>query len=157
MKQLINIFDLDHTLIDSSHRSNETGKYSDGLDFDYWVKHSTAEFIMQDSLLPLIELFREFNKTDFTNIAVTAREMYDEDYAYLKKHGLEFHMILHRGDSKELDHVLKERKLKELFDDGSYIPFLAFDDKEQNLKVFEKFGFKCFNALEFNEQLYASR
>lgn len=155
MKQLINIFDLDNTLIDSTHRWKAPGDSTE-LDFDYWLKHCTKEFIMQDTLLPLVKLFREFNKTGFTNIAVTAREMYIDDFNYLAKHRLDFHMILHRGNSKELDHILKERKLRELFSDGKYIPFLAFDDKEENLKVFEHFGFKCFNAVEFNKKLVAS-
>lgn len=153
MKQLVNIFDLDCTLIDSSHRINEFGDPSKGIDIDYWIENSTYETVMKDKLLPLSNLFYEFNKTEFTNIAVTAREMFAADYEYLEKHGLHFHMILHREDSKELDHVLKKKKLQELFDSGNYIPFLAFDDKKSNLDIFEKFGFKCFDALEFNQMI----
>jgi hypothetical protein len=108
---------------------------------------------MKDKLLPLVDLFMEFKKTDFTNIAVTAREMNMHDFEFLKKHGLEFDVVLHREDSKELDHVLKEQKLEELFATGKYFPFLAFDDKDANLEIFRKFGFKCFNALEFNKQM----
>ena len=156
MKQLVNIFDLDYTLIDSSHRINAAGDYDQGIDFDFWFAHSSYDDIMQDKLLPLADLFYEFNKTEFTNIAVTAREMLAADFEYLEHHGLHFHMVLHREDSKELDHVLKEKKLQELFDSGDYVPFLAFDDKDDNLVVFEKFGFKCFNALEFNKMLTAS-
>lgn len=52
-----------------------------------------------------------------------------------------------------MDHVLKEKKLQELFDRGNYVPFLAFDDKEENLAIFEKFGFKCFNSLTFNKMI----
>ena len=106
---------------------------------------------MKDKLLPLVEVFREFKKTGFTNIAVTAREMTNGDYEYLKKHDLHFDMILHRGDSKELDLVLKEKKLDLLFKDTDLKPFLAFDDKQENLDIFEKFGFTCINALHINE------
>jgi len=153
MQQLVNIFDLDCTLIDSSHRINEFGDFTQGIDIDYWIENSTLENVMKDKLLPLVDLFYEFNKTNFTNIAVTAREMFAADYEFLEKHGLHFHMVLHREDSKELDHILKEKKLQELFDSGDYIPFLAFDDKESNLDIFRKFGFKCFNALEMNKQI----
>lgn len=153
MKKLVNVFDLDCTLIDSSHRFNRFGDISKGLDLEYWFENSTYEKIMQDKLLPLCELFFEFNKTNFTNIAVTAREMVAADFEFLENHGLHFHMVLHREDSKELDHVLKEKKLTELFSSGEYMPFLAFDDKNENLEIFEKFGFKCFNALEMNKIL----
>lgn len=153
MQRLVNIFDLDYTLIDSAHRSNSFGNYKFGVDYEYWITHLDMEYVMKDKLLPLSELLKEFSKTNFVNIAVTARKMYVADYEYLKRHDLVFHMILHREDSKELDHVIKEKKLTELFNSGEYIPFLAFDDKEENLKVFRSFGFKCFNALELNEKI----
>ena len=153
MQQLVNIFDLDHTLIDSSHRMNKFKDSSYDLDIDYWLENNTHENIMQDRLLPLVELFKEFQKTQFTNIAVTARSLSISDFQYLEKNGLNFHMILHRENSIELDHVLKEKKLQELFDSGKYLPFLALDDKDDNLTIFKKFGFKCFNAIQFNKKL----
>jgi len=148
--RFVNVFDLDCTLIDSSHRINKSGKIEDGVDIDYWIDNCTLENIMKDKLLPLVEVFREFKKTGFTNIAVTAREMTNGDYEYLKKHDLHFDMILHRGDSKELDHVLKEKKLDKLFEDTDLAPFLAFDDKQENLDIFKKFGFTCIDALSIN-------
>lgn len=153
INKLVNIFDLDYTIIDSSHRANKFHDYHKGVDYEFWVQHLSLENVMKDKLLPISELLKEFGKTSFANIAVTARSMYAPDYEYLKRHGLYFHMILHREDSRELDHVIKEKKLTELFENGDYIPFLAFDDKEENLKIFEQFGFKCFNALEFNNKL----
>ena len=149
--RFVNVFDLDCTLIDSSHRINASGKIEDGVDIDFWVDNASLENIMKDKLLPLVEVFREFKKTGFTNIAVTAREMTNGDYEYLKKHDLHFDMILHRGDSKELDHVLKEKKLDTLFKDTDLAPFLAFDDKQENLDIFKKFGFTCIDALAINK------
>lgn len=153
MQQFINVFDLDCTLIDSSHRINAQGDYTLGLDLDYWLDNNSYENIMKDKLLPLVVLFKEFQKTNFTNIAVTSRKMTAADFDYLKKNDLNFHMILHRENSKELDHVMKEKKIQELFDSGNYIPFLAFDDKEANLDIFRKFGFRCYNALELNKKI----
>ena len=149
--RFVNVFDLDCTLIDSSHRINKSGKIEDGVDLDYWIDNCTLENIMKDKLLPLVSVFREFKKTGFTNIAVTAREMTNGDYEFLKEHDLHFDMILHRGDSKELDHVLKEKKLDLLFKDTDLKPFLAFDDKKENLDIFKKFGFTCIDALEINK------
>lgn len=153
MKQLINIFDLDATLIDSSHRINESGDKLKGVDLNFWIENNTRDNILKDSLLPLVNLFNEFKKTNFTNIAVTARAMTEADFEFLDTHGLHFNMVLHRENSLDLDHVLKEKKLQELFSNEHYIPFLAFDDKNDNLDVFSKFGFKCFNAIEMNELL----
>lgn len=153
MQQLINIFDLDSTLIDSTHRMNKDGDATIGVDLNYWIENNTPENVMKDTLLPLSELLKEFKKTNFTNIAVTARIMSAHDFDFLEMHGLHFHMILHRENSIELDHILKEKKLQELFANENYIPFLAFDDKEDNLEIFKQFGFKCFNAIDFNNKL----
>lgn len=145
MKNLVNIFDLDMTLIDSSHRQ--------GSNLEYWLDNSTRENIFLDKLLPISEIFFELQKTNFTNIAVTAREMSIHDFDYLVQHELNFKMVLHRGSSKELDDVLKRSKLVELFESGYYKPFLAFDDKQENLDVFSEFGFKTFNATVLNKTL----
>lgn len=155
--RFVNVFDLDCTLIDSSHRINSTGKVEDGLDLDYWIDNSTPDRIMQDTLLPLVDVFREFKKTGFTNIAVTAREMTSGDYEFLKYHDLHFDMILHRGNSKELDHVLKAQKLDTLFNETDLKPFLAFDDKGENLEIFKQFGFTCINALEINKVMLCGK
>ena len=149
--RFVNVFDLDCTLIDSSHRINKSGKLEDGLDLDYWTDHSIPEFINKDKLLPLVEVFKEFKKTGFSNIAVTAREMTNADYEFLVANDLHFDMILHREDSQELDHVLKDRKLCDLFSTTDLKPFLAFDDKQDNLDIFKKFGFTCINALDINK------
>ena len=150
MKQFVVAFDLDGTLIDSEHRCNQWGDNSKGVDVQYWIENSTRERIFQDSLLPLVEMYYEFKKTNYTLIAVTAREMTVHDMDFLEHHGIDFKMVLHRGDNRELDHIIKEKKLNELFESGEYIPFLAFDDKEENLEVFKKFGFRTFNAAKLN-------
>ena len=54
------IFDLDDTVIDSSHRATLTvvnGQVE--LDLNAWRKDSTYENIMKDSLLPLANYMRE--------------------------------------------------------------------------------------------------
>jgi len=150
MSKLVVAWDLDGTLFDSQHRVKiEDGKF----DLDYWIANCTEEQIHKDKLLPLTDLFKEYSKTGFTQICVTARVINEHDLSFFKKHGFEFDMILHRSTSSELDQILKSRKLNEYFSQNEMIPFMAFDDKQENLEVFDKFGFRTFHAEYMNEKL----
>ena len=52
MIEKICVYDLDGTLIDSTHRYKaENGK----IDLPHWREHDTAEFIKNDSLMKLAE------------------------------------------------------------------------------------------------------
>lgn len=154
MSKLVVAWDLDGTLIDSSHRA--TFKENGDFNLEAWIEDCTKENIFKDSLLPLSDLYFEFKKTGFTQICVTARQMTQHDFDYLKANGLEFDMILHRQNSNELDQVLKDKKLNEYFSQRGYLPFMAFDDKEDNLKIFDKYGFRTFQAIYMNEKLNSS-
>ena len=83
MKRLVIAVDLDGTIIDSSHRV----RFLPNGDFDlaYWVENSTAEMIDKDKLLPISSVVKEFMKTGFTVIGVTARIMSDADFQLIKK------------------------------------------------------------------------
>ena len=48
------IYDLDHTVIDSSHRAATLPNGS--IDLDHWREHSTPELIARDRLLPLASI-----------------------------------------------------------------------------------------------------
>lgn len=151
MKELVVAFDLDHTLVDASHRGrrDENGEW----DLEYWIENSILEHIMKDKLLPLVDVYRELKKTNHTLILVTARELKEDDYIFLKHNNLEFDFYLERKNSKELDEVLKDKLLKEFFEENGLIPYMAFDDKEENLEVFDSYGFRTFNAIYMNEKL----
>jgi len=151
LRKMVIAWDLDGTLVDSSHRT----RYVNGeFDLTYWQENAKKEeVLMKDKLLPLYEVFLSFQNAGYTQICVTARAMNENDFKYLEKHNMNFDMILHRGDSVELDHILKSKKLKTFFNEGDRIPFMAFDDKEDNLKIFDKFGFRTFQALYMNEKL----
>lgn len=151
LQKLVIAWDLDGTLIDSSHRT----KYTEDKKFDleYWINHCTEEYIMKDKMLPLSDVFYEFQKTGFTQICVTARILNDSDYMFFNKHNLNFDLILHRENSTQLDHILKSDKLKSFFELNNYVPFMAYDDKEENLQVFDKYGFRTFQAIYMNEKL----
>lgn len=52
-----------------------------------------------------------------------------------------------------MDEILKDKKLNEFFEESGLIPYIAFDDKDENLDVFDKYGFRTFNAKYMNEKL----
>ena len=147
-KRQVIVFDLDNTLIDSSHRARN--KPDGSYDLEYWRKHSTWEYISKDTLLPAYFDYLNFRDQGYTIVAVTAREMDENDHRYLEEHGLEVAAILSRGDSKELDHVLKHRLLDKFFyvdSETPRLPFLFYDDKPENLEVAKKYNFIPVNAV----------
>lgn len=148
IKRQVIAFDLDHTLIDSSHRNvtNPDGSFN----LTGWIEKSTWEYIQQDKLLPLCHHFWAFKEAGFTLIAVTAREMREDDYRFLKENDLDFDLVLERGNSKELDEQLKDGKLHEFLSEEGRIPYLFFDDKDENLEVAAKHGFQPMKAQLFN-------
>jgi len=105
------IFDLDGTVIDSSHRQliAENG----ALDLAHWKENSTPEKIAADSLLPLAKFWRVAQNTGFPIIVCTARVMGPADYAFLESHGLRYNVCLSRreGDTTP-DAALKILVLK---------------------------------------------
>ena len=57
---LVVAFDLDHTLVNASHRGRRD---KDGnWDLEYWIENSVLKNIMKDRLLPLVDVYREFKK-----------------------------------------------------------------------------------------------
>ena len=83
---MLYIFDLDGTVIDSSHRQNTRPDGS--LDLAHWIENNTVDKILADSLLPLAEKMREVRSD--TVAVITARVIQDADLAFLKRHNLKF-------------------------------------------------------------------
>ena len=67
---MLYIFDLDGTVIDSSHRQNTRPDGS--LDLAQWIENNTPEKILADSLLPLAEKMRGVNREMDTVAIITA-------------------------------------------------------------------------------------
>ena len=90
----IRIYDLDGTIIDSSHRArhDENGK----LDLDHWKANNTKENIFKDDLLPMYwQLVADYKNGDHI-ILCTAREMGKWDYEYLHSMGIYYDYIKSR-------------------------------------------------------------
>lgn len=154
------IFDLDHTLLDSSHRAATRADGS--LDLDHWRENSTRELILRDRALPLLPHARRLIGKHAEVIACTARVMSAADYECLRSHGLHFDDVLSRpeGDNTS-DHLLKERLLMAYaMDSGeSFYRFarrsIMIDDNKNVLNHLTGLGFRCYDAISINEALSA--
>ena len=156
---MIIIFDLDHTVIDSSHR--QLTKPDGSLDLEHWLENCTPEKIMADTLLPLANVMRRYYNEGHTIVVCTARSGHCKvDKHFLALNDLHYDHWLSRGDSQEGDAALKTRLLTDwgkaqglpddwrrgamMFDDNLAVIQKMFDDK-----------LMCFNAIKYNRRLAA--
>ena len=150
------IFDLDHTVIDSSHR--QLTRADGSLDLDHWIENCTREKIYQDKLLPLAKLMRSAYSQGHNVIVCTARVLSVWDHAFLADHNLRAHAILSRPmGCADADDVLKESLL---FDYFKGIPLARwarqayfYDDNKNVLKMAEKLGIYARDAVQLNYKL----
>ena len=153
------IFDLDHTIINSSHRQSYLVDGS--LDLVHWRENSTAEKVAQDTLLPLASQW--LSLTDNLNIRIivcTARVMASADYYFLQEHGLFADYILSRpeGDTSG-DAQLKIRLLNDFVESQgiSWKRFIQgavmFDDNQNVIKALKSIGLNVVDAVQTNNNL----
>ena len=101
----ISIFDLDGTIIDSSHRQ---ATLPDGtLNLEHWFENATAEKIFDDTVLPLATQVRKRQKAGDYVMVCTARNMQDADFEFLQNEGICPDKIISRpSGNTEADGVL---------------------------------------------------
>jgi len=138
MKNTHLIFDLDGTVIDSTHRQ----RHVDGvLDLAHWRANATRENILRDTLLPLANLWRAVQDTHPV-IVCTARNITSADVDFLSMHGLRYKALLSRphGDGTP-DPLLKVRLLEAMYR-HIYTPTagIFFDDRQDNLDAVASLG-----------------
>lgn len=128
------VFDLDQTVIDSSHR---TPKKDGEIDLVKYLSLQTRENIYKDKILPLASLMKNKFETDYV-IVCTARKMTKDDYDFLRDHNLNFHEIYERGNvdyevAKLSDGEYKMKCLKEY----KGIKYTFYDDSEEIIDKFK--------------------
>lgn len=100
MIKKIKIYDLDGTLIDSSHRYRTKGGK---IDLAHWRENDTPEKVALDSFLDLYEWLKvDLKRKDTFVILATARACVENDhnYDFLKHHDIMPDMFIHRqGDN----------------------------------------------------------
>lgn len=151
------IFDLDHTLIDSSHRKVTLPDGS--LDLDHWIENCTAEKIAADGLLPLVNLYRRLRTRGHEMIICTARVMSEYDYLFLLENDIVFDVMLDRPQGcRTNDADLKEIQLR-LFAHNRGIPWNTFtskalliDDNAAVLNMAKNAGLPFIDAVKANKE-----
>ena len=154
------IFDLDHTVIDSSHR--QLTKADGSLDLDHWIANNTRAKIMADSLLPLATQWRKAYAKGGEIVVCTAREMSEADYEYLRAHGLHYHAILSRpAGNTQPDGILKEGLIRQYAQTKpiTWARFcrqtVMFDDSQNVIKTLAPLGVRMVESTHINERFAA--
>ena len=154
------IFDLDHTVIDSSHR--QITRPDGSLDLDAWRHNNTRANIMRDTLLPLAAQWRRADKKGATIVICTARVMGEHDYEFLRANGLRWDACLSRPAGNSMpDAELKERMIRKYASARpmSWARFCTttvfFDDNASVLAMLDRIGIKAYNSISLNERLSA--
>lgn len=127
------VFDLDQTVVDSSHRTPTR----DGVvDVHEFIKMQTKENIYKDTLLPLSRHMIDSFSDNYI-VVCTARVMTEADYDFLSDTGLHFHEIFERGKvdpsiASLPDAQYKLACLSRFLEDG----FTFFDDNDRVIDAF---------------------
>ena len=150
------IFDLDATVIDSSHR--QLTKADGSLDLAAWRKNSTYLKVMADSLLPLANHWNRIQKMNNVFIAIcTARVMSDADLDYLRFKGLKANEIMSRSKTDNRpDHIMKKGKILKFLREHniknlSNVTF--YDDNQTVLEMLLDLGINAKDSIKINQEL----
>ena len=155
---MIYILDLDHTVIDSSHR--QLTRPDGSLDLQNWIENCTLDKIMADKLLPLARLMRSAYSQGHQVLICTARNLSLFDYMFLGDNDLFANAILSRpdGDNRPDDELKRDLLLKHF--EGVPLARWArnavfYDDNLAVLAMAEKLGIRTKNAIQLNAKMGA--
>lgn len=146
------VFDLDHTVIDSTHRVNPCLRPNGDLDLAKYVAEAcTDEKIANDTLLPLAAYMQQLIEQGEKVIILTARDCNNADYVFLRKNGLKPCIHLSRdqlsrvfaADIAERAYYLGDAEYKKfwfehLFETLPNYEFKFFDDHDGVLAMADK-------------------
>ena len=150
------IFDLDQTVIDSSHRNpcNDDGT----INLERYFKLKTRTNIFKDTLLPLAKIFKQVKRDGNYVVIATARNMDHDDIDFLKANGLIADKILSRRwvvENDVPDAQLKARKLQQLFNLKQFqnANKIMFEDSQPVITKMRQMGIVTLNAIKVNQRL----
>lgn len=151
MIKTIHIFDLDGTIIDSSHRQlydTVSGK----LNLDNWIENSSPEKVALDSLMPLAGFWRGVMELTNDYIMVcTARNMAKADYEFLQSYGLIADKIYSRPFGNSLpDHELKLMQIRSYLNLRQFTKaeVILYDDNKKVRDILRTIGIKTIHPKE---------
>ena len=155
------IFDLDNTVIDSSHRQT----FVDGkLDLDAWKRDNTKKNIRKDSLLPIANIMKSAKRFGHHVIVCTARNLCAWDLNFMADNGLSYNTLLYRPvGNNQTDAELKHDLLINYFSMVG-VPLarwvrtaVFYDDNQSVLKMARDLGIHCKDAARLNTELRLAR
>ena len=150
----ISIFDLDGTIIDSSHRQ---ATLPDGtLNLEHWFENATAEKIFDDTVLPLATQVRKRQKAGDYVMVCTARNMQDADFEFLQNEGICPDKIISRpSGNTEADGVLKAKQLNSFLSLKQFAKAnkVMFDDAASVRSTRRKIGIAVMNPEKIAERV----
>jgi len=146
------IFDLDETVIDSSHRQGET--------LADWVALNTRENVLKDTLLPLADQMKAAYYNGDVVTVCTSRVLSANDFESFRSLGLRFDNLLARTllDGNEAAGSLKLRLLQGMAkrQNVSWPQFcrtaIMFDDNKDVIETLNRNGLKCFCPVNYNSR-----
>mgnify|MGYP003142229766 FL=1 len=146
------IFDLDGTVIDSSHRQGDT--------LDDWRRMNTADNIAKDTTLPLFAQMQDAISDGVDVIVCTSRVMGADDFRWLADHGISGITILCR-DSSDNRHC-GFFKLALLHDYARSIGYtwarfaqtsIMFDDDSGVQNTLKSVGLRVIDPVNYNHKI----
>tara|TARA_B100002019_G_C20888618_1_gene412322 strand:- start:88 stop:564 length:477 start_codon:yes stop_codon:yes gene_type:complete len=153
----ISIFDLDGTVIDSSHRQ---ATLPDGtLNLEHWFENATPEKIFDDTVLPLAQQIRKRQRAGDFTIVCTARNMQDADFEFLQNEGICPDKIISRpAGNMEADGSLKRKQLNSFLSLKQFAKAnkVMFDDAASVRQTLRKIGISVIHPDKINQRLEAS-
>lgn len=155
MNKHVIVFDLDGTVIDSSHR---TPTHKDGtLNLTRYLEMQVREHIFKDNLLPLASVMQKLHNMGHYIIICTARIMSQDDIDFLHYHKIPYHSMQSRLQKEDgiKDAILKHRKLTKLKNLPQFRNkhWIMFEDAKPVISAMRKIGITCLNAVKVNERL----
>lgn len=143
-----NIFDLDGTVIDSSHR--HVAKADGSFCLDGWRQNCTPEKIMRDRLLPLAKVWREAWSAGNLVVVCTARVMQQADFDFLNFHGLFFDRVLSRMGERDMrpDAELKHWHLSSINVNWKLVSNVFYEDNDSVREVVSEMGINAIHPRE---------
>jgi len=146
------IFDLDGTVIDSSHRLGDS--------LDDWRRMNTPANVAKDSPLPLLDQMRDAIADDLDVIVCTSRVMAGRDFRWLDDHGIRGVTILCRDvDDDRLCGFFKLHLLKDYADSLGYTwarfcqTSIMFDDSIDVQNTLRSVGLRVIDPVNYNHNI----
>jgi len=150
----ITIFDLDGTVIDSSHR--QATKPDGTLDLVKWFENATPEKIFKDKILPLAQQIRRRSKAGDYTMICTARTLSDADLEFFHQEGLLVDKIISRkqGDNTP-DGELKAKQLRSFFSLKQFkdLNKVMFDDAPSVRKSLRRLGISVIDPSKIQDRV----